>query len=1204
MKLNSYIYILINLCLIFCFSTKSIAQTNVYKQNNIDSAAINNRVKNEFIKRDSILNAMKQKRIADSIFREQARINLQNFRDSLVKARNDKRIADSTARVLAKQKLIDDKRKLDSTNLAIKNRIADSISQARINAEKLVQNQKRIADSIAFEKKRVSDSLFTARKNYNDSLNDVRTNQRIAREALTKYKESKHYKDSVKTAKLDKQNEIKEARAQAMDSLKTVRQNYNDSIKTARQTISDSIKNVKDIANEKLKSIREKYTDSLMSARTKKKDSLDLIRSKNEKKSLETAKEKSKEKLDKALAIKIHDDKQKEWTNEKLLKRKWNLPRRIYQNTVTRYNYYYNAKMKYDESMVELKKKNKDDFTKLINIPPYNFEKDGASVASNMDSVIKKSSFSTQIHDPRSKWFDNLYYLMGRAYFVKNDFDGAIATFQFIANEYKNQPTKKSKKDKKISTKDAGVSIATIEKNKGFLNKLKHKPIRNKALVWLAKSYMMAEQYSEAITLINTLEKDKNFPKNGKSELYLTKAAILIKQDNQQEAIASLVAANKLKYSTKQKVRAEYLLGQLLAKEKDYKASTEHYKKSITKKTNDDMAFFAKMSIAENSAKSGDDTRYAISQLEKIIKDDKYEKYRSQALNSLAMIQAKENPSKAIEILKESINNKENKDEFLKAVAFAELGSLYYNSSEYKNSKVSYDSASFLGTTPPLENLTEVNIRKDVLTNVVTYIDIIQLQDSLLKLSTLSEKEKRAAAKRELEKQKKLDQQKEAEKITEVVALQPVNNSLSNWYFYNNSLIQKGSTEFKQKWGTRKLEDNWRRKSTNSSFDNSTSNDIADTNNVVKVDEENSSDINSLLKNIPSSPAQKDKANNSIMDAYYNLGLVYFSQLEDFKNSIKTFETLLSKYPNTDYKKQSYYALYLNHTKLNNLSEAERYKKLLNTEFPNSDLNLIVNNANYNKEKEVKNTQLAIEYDSTYQHYKDAKYQDALNEVEVAKSNKHPLLSKYLLVEALSFAGLKKLDSCKIVLQKVIATYPNSNEQKRAQEILNYIISVDTLSSDTSLKKIITNEYSNKAEDSLEASEAFKDLRANEGKANFIYNASAEHYALIFVKNVDGKTMALKSGLSDYNLLRHNVQEYTTGLNMLTSQQAIITVLKFANAISAKKYLNEMIQEKLLFSQFKSNEYSSAIITQQNFTELLKTRDILGYMKFYKANYK
>ena len=532
---------------------------------------------------------MKQKRIADSINREQAKRQLQNFRDSLINARNAKRIADSMARVNAKQKLIDDKRKADSIVVANRNRIADSIANARLKAEKLIQDQRRIADSIAYERKRISDSSFFARKKYTDSLTKARLTQRKAREDLEKYRDSKRYKDSINTAKLVKQNAIRENRIRVTDSIKTARQSFNDSVKIVKQAINDSIKTVQKNINDNFKAIRESIADSISTARKMKKDSLDLIRSKKEKKTAEIAKEKTKEKQDKALSIKVHDAKTKEWTNEKLLKKSWSLHRRIYQNTVTRYNYFYNARIKYNESLNELKNKNKDDYSKNIHIDPYDFEKDGNSVAANMDSVIKKSSFSTQIHDPRSKWFDNLYFLMGKAYYVKNDYDGAIATFQFIANEYKNNPTKKSKPVKKQTNKVVGVSIATIENNKGLLNKLKHKPIRNKALIWLAKSYMMAEQYSEAITLINTLEKDINFPKKSKPELLLTKTTILLKQDNTEEAINSLTAASKLKFNLTEKARAEYLLAQLLSKKKDFKSSNEHFKKSINKKTSDEI---------------------------------------------------------------------------------------------------------------------------------------------------------------------------------------------------------------------------------------------------------------------------------------------------------------------------------------------------------------------------------------------------------------------------------------------------------------------------------------------------------------------------------------------------------------------------------------------------------------------------------------
>ena len=196
------------------------------------------------------------------------------------------------------------------------------------------------------------------------------------------------------------------------------------------------------------------------------------------------------------------------------------------------------------------------------------------------------------------------------------------------------------------------------------------------------------------------------------------------------------------------------------------------------------MDFFTKLSIAENAAKGGGDKAYAIAQLEKIINDPKYSKNKSQALNTLAAIEEEKNTTRAIELLRKSIDNIENKDVKQKAIAFAQLGEIYYSSSNYELAKVSYDSASFYGTTPPIDNINEVNIRKTVLADIVTYLRTIRSQDSMLNLAKKSDKEQKSAAKKELDKIKK-DQlaTQTGSNNTQLDAPQPNNATKSKWYF-------------------------------------------------------------------------------------------------------------------------------------------------------------------------------------------------------------------------------------------------------------------------------------------------------------------------------------------------------------------------------------------------------------------------------------
>lgn len=1120
-------------------------------------------------RQDSIASAMLQKRKDDSIARETAKIKLQQFRDSIVTARNVKRKADSLQREQNKLAII---------------------------------NKKHQSDSLAKERIRKLDSLRDSRLSHSDSLKKARESVAKQRKALEKYKNSRRCKDSVASIRKSKSESLAAARKaereiakaksqQTRDSLITIRNHINDSIAGVRKHISDSTSAATKATIEKQKTDRQHMNDSLAAIRTKRSDSLAAIRKKKEGNLAEA--EKKKEKKDLSLAIKmIHEKKQEEWTNEKLLKRKWSLPRRIYQNTVTRYNYFYNARRKYNDAITNLKKNNKDDYFKIISLYPYDIRKSGTSVAGEMDSVIKKSSFSTQIHDPRSKWFDNLYFLMGRASYVKNDFDGAISTFQFVANEYKDNPKKKKKVVNKSTAKETagaeGLSIASVDNRKG-LRKLSHHPIRNQALVWLAKSYIESEQYSEASALISTLEKDKVFPKRNKAELYMTKASLEIQQNNNKDAIASLDSALHFKMSSLQKARIHFVIGQLYASEKEYAKSSIHFKKSISGKANPEMDFYTKLFIAENAAKGGGDKQFAINQLDKIIKDPKYQKYKDQATNVLAAIYAEDNADKAIEILAKSVKKSDSKNPLDKATSYALLGKLYYAKADYESAKISYDSAAHFGTNPALDNIDEVNTRKDVLTDVVKNIRIIRKQDSMLMLSQKTEKEQKAWAKKEAERLKKLEEP--AESQPNVVALTPGVVTKSNWYFYNNNLMEKGMNDFKQKWGVRKLEDNWRR-ATASSAIIATSSDTEDSVEDKKL-LINGSQYETLLAEIPKTHAQKDKANDLIMNAYYDLGLIYYAQLEDYKNSVSAFDSLLKRYPTTSFKKQSYYSLFLDHSLLKNEAEAARYKKLLQDEFGQSEFAKLASNPNYVNEMDIKAKEVDHYYDTTYLSYKEANYTDALSRIEYAqtKFKGNTLMAKFDLLQAVCHASIKEYAKCKSNLEHVIQTYPSTKEQAKAQELLNYLNSSNALSGDS---------LGTAKKDSTIAPE----LKSAEGKGVYAYDTKVEHLLMVYIAKVDGRTMALKAGLSDFNQMKHDSEELATGQNLFTVKEGVVTVSKFSNAVFAKIYLNDVVKEQLLFQQFNKDDYSVCLISTDNFNELLKTRDILGYLDFYKKNYK
>ncbi len=108
----------------------------------------------------------------------------------------------------------------------------------------------------------------------------------------------------------------------------------------------------------------------------------------------------------------------------------------------------------------------KDDFSQLL--PFYNYSLDKtAGDKIELDSVIYKSNTGILTHDLRNAWIDNLYMLIGKAYYLRNDLDSAYLTFQYI--NYAFSPKEADGYDKPIgSNANEGtnaLSVATKEKN-------------------------------------------------------------------------------------------------------------------------------------------------------------------------------------------------------------------------------------------------------------------------------------------------------------------------------------------------------------------------------------------------------------------------------------------------------------------------------------------------------------------------------------------------------------------------------------------------------------------------------------------------------------------------------------------------------------------------------------------------------------------
>ena len=274
--------------------------------------------------------------------------------------------------------------------------------------------------------------------------------------------------------------------------------------------------------------------------------------------------------------------------SEKSADKKFTLIRHFFQNNYTRYNYFFNANNKINSVIERAKQSQVDDFTKLLSYYPFSLE-NTASQKTELDSVIYKATAGILLHDLRNDWVDNMYLLMGKAYYLRKDFDSAAATFQFI--NYNLFPRKKKEEDSRIvgsneNASNSTISIANKEKQ-NILQKIVSKPpSRNDALVWLARTLIELDELGEAAGLISTLQHDPNLPKRLINDLDEVYGYWFFKQNNYDSTAAYLEKALSNADTKQDRSRAEFLLAQLYEKNGQFDKATLYYNKASAHTTN------------------------------------------------------------------------------------------------------------------------------------------------------------------------------------------------------------------------------------------------------------------------------------------------------------------------------------------------------------------------------------------------------------------------------------------------------------------------------------------------------------------------------------------------------------------------------------------------------------------------------------------
>jgi tetratricopeptide (TPR) repeat protein len=851
---------------------------------------------------------------------------------------------------------------------------------------------------------------------------------------------------------------------------------------------------------------------------------------------------------------------------------------RFYQGLTSRYNIYFNGNESFKAGVSKVNAGYKDDFSGLLRVFEYSDPTTSSMCSADMQRAIQKASKVISLKSitakPKTKknavpnekdeaflnrkeyndWVDDCYLLMGKARLYTRDYEQAKSTLDF--------------------------NISTSVDNK----------IRNESTIWLARIYNETGIYNESFRILNELDITKDFSSELLGLYYTTLSDLHIKQNKYPEAVASLENALKYISGKRNRYRLTYLSAQIYEKTGDGKLATQRYQEVVKMNPPYEVEFNARINLAGVFDVTSGNPEYIKKELEKMLRDSKNKEFRDQiyfALGNLARREGKE--TEAVNYFKKSAAaSTQNLNQ--KGRSYLAIAQYYYSKPDYMNAGKYYDSTVY-AIDPKYPDYSSISSRSRNLNALVKQLTIIENEDSLQHVAKLSETERNSIVASIIDRVKK-----------EATSIKPGDNNTDRynmgqyyenqrrfegninqegkWYFYNQSAMTFGRTEFRRRWGDRKLEDNWRR-SNKASVTTGQAPGNQDENNLVKKDTSAAANDNKnpqyYLRNLPMTDSMVTVSNEKIANAYLEAGKIYNERISDKAKAVESFETLLKRFPGSDLEPEVFYYTFLV-LKEENSTKAESFRQRLLEKYPVSEFARILSDPDYYKKKseELKKTEFL--YNEAYNAYAAENFNRSIALCDSALKiyPKHELTPKFLLLRAYCTARISDERKFKEELASLIKLWPRTPESLKAADIISYLnLRVPELKVEE--EKQIASEI-------------------------YVADSLSQHVFALIIMNTSFNLNQATFDVISYNIDNYPNKNYRTEGTLVDDKYIMITVSGFPDIPAAKEYYKAFRTEKIVRNS-SGAPFLTFIIGKANLDALNKDKKPERYMLFFNEKY-
>ena len=712
---------------------------------------------------------------------------------------------------------------------------------------------------------------------------------------------------------------------------------------------------------------------------------------------------------------------------------------RNYHAITTKFNVLFNGKEYFEKGIKAINETHQDNFWKQLPIEPLEFTQkkleasksrpakfsgfnnssknrnNSPEASTPFDKAEEKAVKAIQKHamnivgKERNRQIDDAYLLLGKSRYYSQRFIPAIEAFNYVIENYPSA---------------------------NLINETK---------IWRAKSNIRLDNEKFAIETLkylliikDTLEVD--LPDLIKERGFTALAMAYVKSDSLQKAKQSLIKATKSSIDKAQASRNMFVLGQMYASENKKDSATRAFKRLLNfNKAPKKYRIFAQIEIAKNFPK--DSSSGSLSKkLQKLIKDRDNKQYLDALYFQVGVLdENKDSISLAIKNYNKSLRAKSGKSQ-QKTYTYERLANVYFKKNEFQLASSYYDSVLKVAKNPSSLRIRRVKRKFKNLASLIKFEKEVKRSDSILSFTKMSLSAQELYFQQYVEKLKKKDEKKVQKALNQLAYSNSLGSSLQStnkgkWYFYNGQSLSFGKTEFEKNWGNRALKDDWRWSA------RAVINTAVSTISLQQKPTPDRYDVKIYIAKIPSSKIIIDSLKTDRNEGLFELGLIYKQQFINLSLAAEKLERLLTLEPEKKKLLAIYYNLYQIYNNAKNKLKEDFFKNKILKEYPNTKFAQIIQFPNKELKEEGSLDEVEETYKEIYYLYKENKFEEVelkINEL-LSRIINSILIPKFELLKAYAIGKYKEKEAYKEALEFVAISYGETEQGKKARQILQQL---------------------------------------------------------------------------------------------------------------------------------------------------------------------